>query len=91
MTEHHRVEDEYHVCKHEATIAVLAAAQVSIERKLDLLLLNAATDAREANIRIRGLEDWRNRQAGALALASLVAGAIGSVVVICINWLLKER
>ena len=91
MTEHHRVDDEYHVCKHEATIAVLAAVQVSIERKLDLLLLNAANDAKAADVRIRELENWRNRQAGALALASLVAGAVGSVVVIVINWALTRR
>lgn len=77
-------------CKHEDDFATLRVGLAihdewrrGVDEKLDLIL--AQTTA--TNGRVRTLEDWRNRQAGAVAVVGALTSVVGGGVVALIDYL----
>jgi hypothetical protein len=81
-------------CQHEHDFVALSVAvatqaewRKSVDGKLDAIL----AQCQATNGRVRALEDWRNRAAGAASLVGAAAGTLGSILVAVISWILDRR
>lgn len=75
----------------ETDFAVHAAAESEWRKTVDAKLDAILDQAKATNGRVRALEDWRNRAAGAASLIGAAAGTLGAGVVAVVSWMLDKR
>jgi len=68
-------------CLHAEDWGAVKADLGHIQSKLDRIIGQTETSVE----RLRSLEDWRNRQTGALAVVGFFAGAIGAGVMLLVK------